>query len=82
MTYLRNNPSANIEITGYADEIGSTSYNNTLSNARANNVKETLVKANVDASRLTIVGAGEDTSVNKDSDAARSLVRKVTFKIK
>lgn len=82
LTYLRNNPSANVEITGYADEIGSTSYNNTLSNARANNVKEILVKANVDASRLTIVGAGEDTSVNKDSDAARSLVRKVTFKIK
>ncbi|WP_281297710.1 OmpA family protein [Flavobacterium limnophilum] len=82
LTYLRNNPSANIEITGYADEIGSTSYNNTLSNARANNVKETLVKANVDASRLTIVGAGEDTSVSKDSDSARSLVRKVTFKIK
>lgn len=82
LTYLRNNPSANIEITGYADEIGSTSYNSTLSNARANNVKETLVKANVDASRLTVVGAGEDTSVNKDSDAARSLVRKVTFKIK
>ncbi|SHF87933.1 OmpA-OmpF porin, OOP family [Flavobacterium fluvii] len=82
LTYLRNNPSANVEITGYADEIGSTSYNNTLSNARANNVKETLVKANIDASRLTIVGAGEDTSVSKDSDAARSLVRKVTFKIK
>ncbi len=42
LTYLRNNPSANIEITGYADEIGSTSYNNTLSNARANNVKESF----------------------------------------
>ena len=82
LTYLRNNPSATIEITGYADEIGSPSYNETLSNARANNVKETLVKANVDASRLTIVGAGEDTSVSKDSEAARSLVRKVTFKIK
>jgi OOP family OmpA-OmpF porin len=82
LTYLRNNPSAKIEITGYADEIGSTSYNDTLSNARANNVKETLIKANVDESRLTIVGAGEDTSVNKDSEAARSLVRKVTFKIK
>lgn len=82
LTYLRSNPSANIEITGYADEIGSASYNNTLSNARANNVKETLVNANVDASRLTIVGAGENTSVNKNSDAARSLVRKVTFTIK
>lgn len=82
LTYLRKNPSANVEITGYADEIGDASYNNTLSNERANNVKETLIKANVDASRLTVVGAGEDTSVSKDSDAARSLVRKVTFRIK
>ena len=82
LTYLRNNPSANIEITGYADEIGSSSYNNKLSNARATNVKNILVKANVDASRLSVVAAGEDTSVNKDSEAARKLVRKVTFKIK
>lgn len=82
LTYLRNNPSANVEITGYADEIGSPSYNDTLSNERANNVKQTLVKANVNESRLTIVGAGEDTSVDKSSDAARSLVRKVTFKLK
>ena len=82
LTYLRNNPSANVEITGYADELGSPSYNDTLSNERANNVKQTLVKANVNGSRLTIVGAGEDTSVDKSSDAARSLVRKVTFKLK
>jgi OOP family OmpA-OmpF porin len=40
------------------------------------------VKANVDASRLNVVAAGEDSSVEKDSDAARKLVRRVTFRVK
>jgi outer membrane protein OmpA-like peptidoglycan-associated protein len=82
LNYLRKNPSANVEITGFADEVGDASYNTNLSNERANNVKETLVNANIDASRLTVVGAGEDTSVSKDSESARNLVRKVTFRIK
>ncbi|MCG9791810.1 OmpA family protein [Flavobacterium algicola] len=82
LTYLRNNPSATVDIIGHADEIGSTSYNNNLSSARANNVKQTLLKSNVAASRLNVVAAGEDTSVNVNSDAARKLVRRVTFFIK
>jgi OOP family OmpA-OmpF porin len=82
LTYLRNNPSASVDIIGHADELGRTAYNDKLSNARATNVKNTLVKANVDASRLNVIAAGEDTSVDKDSDAARKLVRKVTFRVK
>ena len=82
LTYLRNNPSASIDIIGHADELGRSAYNDKLSNARANNVKNTLVKANIDASRLNVIAAGEDTSVDKDSDAARKLVRKVTFRVK
>ena len=82
LTYLRNNPSASIDIIGHADELGRSAYNDKLSNARATNVKNTLVKANVDASRLNVVAAGEDTSVDKDSDAARKLVRRVTFRVK
>jgi OOP family OmpA-OmpF porin len=39
------------------------------------------MKANIDASRLN-VAAGEDNSVEKDSEGARKLVRKVTFRIK
>lgn len=82
LTYLRNNPSASVDIIGHADELGRSAYNDKLSNARATNVKNTLVKANVDASRLNVVAAGEDTSVDKDSDAARKLVRRVTFRVK
>jgi OOP family OmpA-OmpF porin len=82
LTYLRNNPTASIEITGHADEIGRSAYNDKLSNARAETVKNILVAANVDASRLKVIAAGEDTSVNKDSDYARKLVRRVTFRVK
>ncbi|MCK8140389.1 OmpA family protein [Flavobacterium sp. I-SCBP12n] len=82
LTYLRNNPSASVEIIGHADELGRSAYNDKLSNARATNVKNTLLKANIDSSRLIIVAAGEDKSVQKDSDAARKLVRRVTFRVK
>jgi OOP family OmpA-OmpF porin len=82
LTYLRNNPSASVDIVGHADELGRSAYNDKLSNARANNVKNILVKANIDPSRLNVIAAGEDTSVDKDSDGARKLVRKVTFRVK
>jgi OOP family OmpA-OmpF porin len=82
LTYLRNNPSASVDIIGHADEIGRSAYNDKLSNARANNVKNTLIKANIDASRLNVIAAGEDTSVDIDSENARRLVRRVTFRVK
>ncbi len=81
LTYLRNNPSASVDIIGHADELGRSEYNDKLSTARANSVKNTLIKANIDASRLNVVAAGEDSSVEKDSDAARKLVRRVTFRV-
>lgn len=82
LNYMRNNPSATADITGYADEIGSTEFNNTLSGKRANYIRDVLIKAGIDASRLSIVPAGEDTTVDKDSDMARRLVRKAIFHIK
>ncbi len=82
LTYLRKNPNASVDITGHADEIGRAEYNDKLSNARANKIKSILVKAGVDASRLNVIAAGEDNSVDKDSKLARKLVRKVTFTIK
>ncbi len=82
LTYLKNNPNASVDITGYADEIGSTEVNKALSEKRANNVRNTLIKAGINASRLNIIPAGEDASVDKDSDSARRLVRRVIFTMK
>jgi len=81
-TYLRNNPKASVDVFGHADEIGSTEKNNSLAKARAEAVKTILVKSGIDASRINVVPVGEDTSVDKESDGARKLVRRVTFKVK
>jgi OOP family OmpA-OmpF porin len=82
LNYLRNNPTASLDIIGHADELGKSEYNNKLSKSRAETVKSILVKANINASRLNIIAAGEDNSVAKDSESARKLVRSATFIIK
>jgi OOP family OmpA-OmpF porin len=80
--YLKENPSKSADVIGYADEIGNTEYNKALSARRAENVKKILVDSGISASRLNIVGNGEDASVSKDSKYARQTVRRVTFIIK
>jgi OOP family OmpA-OmpF porin len=82
MKYLKENPSASADVIGYADEIGNTDYNKDLSKRRAENVKKILVDSGIAASRLNIIGNGEDTSVSKSSKQARQVVRRVTFIIK
>lgn len=80
--YMNENPEANAELIGYADELGDAAYNQKLSEKRANKVQALLVAAGIDASRLTVRGGGEDASVDKNSAGARQLVRRVTFKLK
>ncbi|MGV3696786.1 OmpA family protein [Flavobacterium sp.] len=82
LNYLKNNPNRTVDITGFADEIGSTAYNNKLSSDRAESVKAILVRAGIAESRITITPRGEDDSVDKQSDWARRLVRKAIFTVK
>ncbi|MFZ4671300.1 MAG: OmpA family protein [Flavobacterium sp.] len=82
LNYLRNNPEKSIDIIGYADELGSSKLNTKLSSDRSQNVKAILMKAGIDSSRLNVVGNGIDNSVDKNSEYARRLVRKVLFQIK
>ena len=82
LTYLKNNPGTSLDIAGHADEIGSSEYNNTLSQKRAEMVRNTLIKAGISPDRITISPQGEDNSVDKNSPNARQLVRRATFTIK
>ncbi|MFD1602024.1 OmpA family protein [Flavobacterium artemisiae] len=82
LTYLRKNPSASLDIIGYADQVGKAEYNEKLSNTRATNVKTIFEKAGIASSRLNVVASGADTSIQKDSEEARRLARRVTFKVK
>jgi len=82
LNYLKSNPTKSVDIIGYADEIGSTQFNDKLASDRAQAVKTILIKAGIEESRLNILSNGEDNSVDKNSDWARRLVRKAVFKIK
>ncbi|RAV28465.1 OmpA family protein [Sinomicrobium soli] len=81
--YMNENPSAQAELLGYADEIGGDGqYNTSLSERRAKAVYDILVASGVDESRLSYEGMGIDSSVDKSSANARQIVRRVTFKLK
>ena len=82
LNYLRKNPSASLDLVGYADQVGKAEYNERLSNARATNVKTIFEKAGIASYRLNVVANGADTSIQKDSDEARRLARRVTFIVK
>ena len=69
-----------MDVIGAADEIGETAFNDKLATSRATNIREILIKAGIDGARLNIISAGEDSSVDVSSKAARKLVRRVTFK--
>lgn len=80
-TYLSENPSATAQLIGYADELGNPSYNSSLSAKRAKKVYDILVASGVSANRLSHRGDGEDNSVDRNSEQARQLVRRVTFRL-
>ena len=55
---IRNNPSANITLNGYTDSYGEKSYNEMLSELRANIVKTYLVNKGVDSNNIQTFGYG------------------------
>lgn len=80
--YMNSNSSANAELIGYADEIGNADYNMQLSEKRAKKVYDIIIASGVSEGRLEHRGGGVDDSVDKSSNEARQLVRRVTFRLK
>jgi outer membrane protein OmpA-like peptidoglycan-associated protein len=77
---LKKNPEIKIEVQGHTDNVGSPQYNKTLSNSRANAVKDYLVRKGIARDRLTAKGYGlEKPLVPNDSDKNRALNRRVQF---
>lgn len=56
-----------IKVTGYASTEGSTRYNKELSLKRAEAVKNALIKAGVDSSKIEVIGAGPTTKFSPDN---------------
>ena len=79
---LNKYPDTTIKVVGYTDSTGSESYNQQLSELRANSVKNALVVKGVTNSRLTTVGMGESNPVaDNNTPEGRQLNRRVSIVI-
>ena len=82
INFLKNNPEKSMELTGWADIIGSAASNAKLSERRAETVRQVLIKqGGIDPNRLKVVAKGVDNSASKDNEFGRAMVRRVTFTI-
>ena len=81
-SFLIQNPSVTIHITGHTDAVGSDEANQILSEGRANAVRADLIKRGVAAERMTAEGKGEREHVaDNDTEEGRQLNRRVEFTI-
>ena len=79
---LKKYPDTNIEIIGHTDDKGTDTYNQGLSERRANAVSAYLRNNGISSTRLSTKGMGEsDPKVANDSEANRSENRRVEFVI-
>lgn len=80
--YLVRNPDRFVMVEGYTDSVGSDSYNQQLSERRANTVRSALLRNGVDASRITSVGYGKRFPVaSNNTDSGRAQNRRVEVTI-
>lgn len=76
-------PDEAIDVEGHTDNIGSATYNQTLSENRANSVKSFLIDNGVPAARVTAVGFGETRpKASNDTPEGRQVNRRVEIHIR
>ena len=68
---LNRYPQTNILVEGHTDSKGSESYNQQLSERRAQAVRDALVSRGVDSRRLRVIGYGESQPISSDDAANR-----------
>ena len=79
---MENNPTLEIEISGHTDDVGSESYNQKLSQNRANAVKKHVVSKGISSRKIIANGYGEsEPEVANDNDENRQINRRVQFTV-
>lgn len=80
--FLQDNDNISIEIGGHTDNKGSDSYNQTLSQSRAEAVMNYLTENNIDGDRVSAKGYGESQpETTNDTEEGRAINRRVVFTI-
>src|SRR5271165_2687725 len=76
--FLISHPERRVQIDGYTDSVGTDSYNQDLSQRRADAVKSALIARGVDSSRIGTQGYGKGFQVADNTDSGgRKLNRRV-----
>ena len=76
--FLTEHPDRRVQIDGFTDSVGSDSYNEELSQRRADAVRSALLSRGIDASRISTQGYGKAFPVASNGDSGgRQLNRRV-----
>lgn len=79
---LKQHPDYRVKITGNTDSVGSQPYNQKLSTARANTVRDFLVKYGASAGQVSVEGRGKnDPKVGNNTKEGRFMNRRVTMTV-
>jgi outer membrane protein OmpA-like peptidoglycan-associated protein/tetratricopeptide (TPR) repeat protein len=79
---LKKYPIMNIEISGHTDNVGSSKYNQKLSDNRSKVVKDYLVRNGISSSRIAAVGKSfREPIATNDTNEGRQLNRRTEIKI-
>lgn len=83
---LQRNPSISIQLSSHTDCQGNNSYNENLSQQRAQAAVDYLISLGIESTRLSAVGYGEnspavDCACNKCDDDQHQANRRTTFKV-
>lgn len=71
-------PTRSVVIEGHTDNVGTDSFNHTLSQSRADSVKAFLLRQGIASNRITAFGKGESSPVaDNSSESGRQMNRRV-----
>ena len=80
---MKRYPDMQVEVAGHTDNVGSDTYNQKLSESRAQAVRQYLINAGIASGNMTAVGYGEKEPIaTNDTDEGRELNRRVELRIK
>jgi outer membrane protein OmpA-like peptidoglycan-associated protein len=75
-------PTARFTVEGHTDSVGSAKLNQSLSESRANAVRDFLIDKGIGASRLSAIGYGEDKPIaTNNTRAGRKQNRRVEINL-
>ncbi|MEC9364185.1 MAG: OmpA family protein [Pseudomonadota bacterium] len=79
---LKSQPNVRVEIGGHTDSMGNDTYNDSLSQQRAESVRQYLISRGVEAGRMEAMGYGEFKPIASNETAeGRAENRRVEFKL-